>query len=143
VSGKGRQTIDDVLNFSPEIKLIRPLDFVLFACLAVAAAWSAVRLTNSEGSHADIFVRDRKTARLSLSGEAKTIRIPSQIGDFRIRYGKNGIKVESSPCRLKICLHHGIVSRPHQRIICVPGRLVIVVSGSAPKGEKQLDGVVF
>ena len=132
------------MNFSDEIRLIRPLDVFLFILLVTAAAWSAFNLAAGEGRWADIYVRNRKTARLSLSGEAQFLRIPTEIGDIVIRYGGGGVRVESSPCRMKICMRHGNVSLPRQRIICVPGRMVIIIKGNFKiYNEYQLFKIYF
>lgn len=41
----------------------------------------------------------------------------------------NGIRVESSDCPTQDCVHTGAISRSGQSIVCLPGRMIVQLTG--------------
>jgi len=56
--------------------------------------------------------------------------IPGPLGPTTVRIEDGKVRVVSSPCREKICIHSGAVSRPGSWIACVPNRVFIQVDSS-------------
>lgn len=43
----------------------------------------------------------------------------------------NGVQVESSDCPTQDCVHTGAISRSGQSIVCLPGRMIVQLTGGA------------
>lgn len=51
---------------------------------------------------------------------------------FIIEIKSRKIRVVSSDCPKKVCRHLGWISRPGDTIVCVPGRIAVVIRGKEP-----------
>ncbi len=58
-----------------------------------------------------------------------TLTVESAVGPMVISIEDGSARVISASCPHKICVKTGEISRPGNSIICVPGRVAIIVNG--------------
>ncbi|GGA45515.1 NusG domain II-containing protein [Paenibacillus physcomitrellae] len=137
---------------------IRKADWLLIAIvlLAVAGYFGGKALFE----RADAYAAGKLEARITVNGELyKQVPLTQeeQVIDMRTKYGHNvlkvydnGIRMTVSDAPLPIALKMGFISKPGERIICVPNRVLveIVSAGSEQPGSETdplkdgLDAVV-
>ena len=109
------------------------LALVAGSLAAILAARPAGR-----GATALVRVRGREVARLSL-GEARSTTVRGRIGDAEIVVTRGEVRILRAPCRRKVCVRTGAVSRSGQVIVCVPNDLVVEVAGGE---ESPFDAIL-
>ncbi|MDR0531867.1 MAG: NusG domain II-containing protein [Oscillospiraceae bacterium] len=93
---------------------------VLTCCLLLAGALALPKLWPA--GHPEVFVNGNQiTGSVTVNGVA----IDAQSGRARVK---------SSPCRDKLCVRAGEISRPGQVIVCLPQKVVIEIRGSGGSG---------
>jgi len=92
----------------------------------------------TEGSAVTVTVDGNDTGRYSLLKEA-TVPVDGY-GEFALTLVvENGqVRVEDSTCPDLICQEHAPISRTGEQIVCLPGRVVITITGE----EAEYDAVV-
>ena len=88
------------------------------------------------GNRAVVEINGRRIAEINLKKDGK-YRYKGHKGDmvFEVKNGK--IAAIESSCDKKICVHTGFISSPHEKIVCIPNRVVVSIEGSS------LDGISF
>ena len=118
---------------------LRPLDIL---ALAAAIALFAASLAPAAGRRSET-----QLARITgdggewvypLSANAE-LEIPGPLGITYVHIEDGAVAVTDSPCREKICVATGQVSRPGGWIACLPNRVFVRVAG----GEAEVDQVVY
>ncbi len=66
----------------------------------------------------------------SLSGD-RTIRVPGPLGDTIVVISGNKAFVQDSPCRDKLCVLVGAISKPGQWTACLPNKVMVRIGGAA------------
>ncbi len=87
-------------------------------------------------SKAVVELGGRRIAEFSLKKDGE-YRIRGYQGDMLINVKGGRVAVAESSCQKKICVKTGYISSPHEKIVCVPNRVVVSIEG------KGLDGVSF
>lgn len=72
----------------------------------------------------------------------RTVFIPGPLGETEMIIRDGRVHVHSSPCRAKICIAAGEISRPKEWIICLPNRVFITIEG-AETADGEVDDVAF
>lgn len=72
----------------------------------------------------------------------RTVSIPGPLGETEMVIRDGKVHVHSSPCRGKICIAAGEISRPKEWIICLPNRVFITIQGFET-AEGEVDDVAF
>jgi hypothetical protein len=110
------------------------LIFVVLAASCSGIALWAHRHTPASAAtvcHAVVSVNSQPVARFVLSSgrllEEHTIRGPN--GNAVLQTENGRIRMVSSPCRDKLCVKHGWISKPGESIICLPERIVVRIEG--------------
>ena len=77
-----------------------------------------------------------KSVTVTHGGEVILTVSLNESGEYSLLDGKNVLVIEdgtayikSADCPDKLCLHQGKISRTMERIVCLPNRLIIEVSG--------------
>jgi hypothetical protein len=124
---------------------VRPLDAVLIATVLLAACWGILTFRISEGTRAIVYVADRKYAWYELTGEKRTISVPTRIGPVRLEIGAGSARVIDSPCPNKLCIKTGAVRHSHEEIVCLPAQLLIVLDGPpiSGSGKDGADAITY
>ena len=127
-----------------KFNFFRPLDAFLLLAVIAAAAWSLFSSPGSIGAHAEVYVGSRKAARFDLTGPENIKKISTEIGELNVRCGSGRIWVAHSPCPQKICVKQGPISETHERIYCLPARVLIRITGQdeSVKPEDAIDAVI-
>ena len=90
-------------------------------------------------------LREAEKARLTVGGKLEEEICLKKDGEYRLDFmtlqiSDGRIRVSASDCPAKICVERGWISYPNQRIVCLPNRTLISVSGS---GEEKYDAVTY
>ena len=111
--------------------LFRKWDVLVIALvLALLAAVLFLTLSPARGGSAEVYVNGELFATLSLN-EDGTLAIDDHM-TVVVEGGE--LWVRDADCKDKICEKTGKISRPGQRIVCLPNRVVIAILG---KGEVE------
>ena len=70
----------------------------------------------------------------------RSIRVPGPLGETIVVISGNTAHVQDSPCRDKLCVLMGEISRPGQWAACLPNRVMVRVGGEA---DEALDDSSF
>jgi hypothetical protein len=89
-------------------------------------------------SEAVVLVNGKTVARFALQGHSE-YRIKGALGDSVIRIEDGKVRVSSSPCLQKICVHTGYIQKSGECIVCAPNQLVVKIKGESK--EEDLDAV--
>jgi len=116
----------------------RKADWALLALLALLCigAWRA----QAQGGAPSVFVYagDRLVGRWPLaSPHPIEVRVTGPLGETLVEIGPLGVRIRSSPCPRKLCVHSGWHRRIGDAAICVPNRVVALI-----RGGEGLDAIV-
>ena len=123
----------------------RRLDVLIIAVIAAATVGSYFLISGEAGSHAEVYVNNRKAAAFNIDGPVHLIEIETRIGKVKIKYGHGTIQIMKSPCTHKICILQGAIKETHEHIICVPAQLHITIinNNAPPKNNGQIDAISY
>ena len=82
-------------------------------------------------------VDGKEVLRLPLASAGR-YSVQGSLGETEIEIKDKRVRVISSPCRKKICVQTGWISKPHQTIICAPNKVVVRLTGSS---DNDVDGI--
>ncbi len=85
----------------------------------------------SEKAKAVVEMDGRRIKELDLA-ENRVLELKTPAGRMKIEVKEGKIRVIESSCRNKICVRTGFISRPHEKIVCIPNRVIISVEGTLP-----------
>ncbi len=117
---------------------VRPLDllFVLVSLLAVGA-FSLFAYSGGGGNESVVIEASAKRWIYPLA-ENRRVEIAGPLGNTTVVVSGGQAYVEDSPCRDKICIQMGRISRPGQWVACLPNRVMVRISGGG-RAEKPDD----
>ena len=46
---------------------------------------------------------------------------------------KDGVYIKEANCTDKLCVHSGVINKPGQSIVCLPGKVMVEIVGSSTK----------
>lgn len=72
-------------------------------------------------------------------GSDQSARLSGPIGETLLIVQDGRVRVESSPCRDKVCIGMGEIRFPGELLACVPNRILITIPGVRPEGEVGYD----
>lgn len=72
-------------------------------------------------------------------GSDQSARLSGPIGETLLIVQDGRARVESSPCRDKVCIGMGEIRFPGELLACVPNRILITIPGVRPEGEVGYD----
>lgn len=68
--------------------------------------------------------------------------IPGPLSETEVIIQDGSVHIPASPCRDKICISMGQISRPGQWIICLPNDVFVRVEGVEAE-DREVDDVAF
>lgn len=71
-----------------------------------------------------------------------SLDVKGPIGITKVEVVNGKAHVVSSPCREKICIRAGFISRPGQWVACLPNRVFLSIEGRGDSGS-EVDAVNF
>jgi len=112
---------------------------IVIIALLIIGMFSFFAYAGGGGSGNVIITSPRGTWEFSLQkdGEAE---IPGPIGITKVIIENGAVRVAASPCREKICIQSGPISRTGSWIACVPNRVFIQIESS---NRDQADATAF
>lgn len=75
--------------------------------------------------------------------EDMKIDIPGPLGETEVVIQNGSVHVHDSPCRNKICVSTGEITRTGQWIICLPNDVFVRIEGMEDSNEDKVDDVAF
>ena len=118
-----------------------PLDALVALLVAAAAAWAWVSGTGGQGSKATAYVDGKPVAWWPLEGNVLRDTVEGGLGPVVVEHGEGSIRIVRAPCPNHLCVRQGNASHAHDRLVCVPSRLVVVLEGTAENAKDGLDAV--
>jgi len=114
----------------------KPLDVVAFlAALAVLVGVSVSRFGGTAASlTVEINAADERL--LYGFGAERIVEVEGPLGRTRVVIEEDGVRIASSPCPDKLCVHMGAIRKPGQWIACLPNRVFVRILG---RGKEGLD----
>jgi hypothetical protein len=73
-------------------------------------------------------------------GEEGTKPVSGPLGITIVRIGDGAAWIEDSPCRDKLCVASGRISKPGQWIACLPNKVFLRIGGES---EEKVDAKAF
>lgn len=115
-------------------KIVKKGDFILLVILLlVAGLFFALGNSGKTATSAEIICNNETVLRIDLTTVNKEYEETLPNGMI-LCVSQNGIRVLSSDCKDKLCIHCGQLSEDGDIAVCLPNRTFIKVSG-----EKQKD----
>lgn len=122
-------------------RLFGALDALVLALVGFGAVFAWMEGPGGQGSRATAYVGGKPIAWWALSGDLRRDTVAGEIGPVVVEYGQGSIRIVRAPCPNHLCLRQGRATHSHDRLVCVPSRLVIALEGAATRKEEPLDAV--
>lgn len=107
----------------------KPLDIVAFlAALAVLIGVSAASYGGGAAS-LTVEISAADGTLLYRFGEERIVEVEGPLGSTRIVLQEDGVRIASSPCPDKLCIHMGAIRKPGQWIACLPNQVFVRILG--------------
>ncbi len=120
---------------------MKPLDILIVAAAIAVVAWVSVSVYAAKsGAPVAVITGQGGEWVYPLAGD-RTLNIAGPLGDTVVRISGKKVFVEDSPCRNKVCIAMGAISRAGQWVACLPNRVFVRVEGKTEDGG--VDATVF
>lgn len=104
---------------------------VLIASISGIIAVNSAAL-NYNNLYAEILINNQLYKKYTLGyGVDETIIVETEYGRNVIHVDNDHVNMQESDCRDQICVHMHQISEPGEIIVCLPNRLIIVVTGES------------
>lgn len=126
-------------------KKIRSLDAVaILLSVAVLGAFS-YHVYAEGGGEALLYIQNQSKVWIYPLSKELELDIPGPLGLTHVHIRDGAAFVESSPCRDKICIHMGKISRNGEWVACLPNRVFLRVQGKTAGGRtgEEVDASTF
>lgn len=110
------------------------LAFALFSLLGTAFVAHSL----GKPTEAVVSVNGQNTAHFTLQRESR-ISVRGMLGESKIEIAEGKVRIVSSPCLQKVCVHQGWISKPGDAVICAPNQVVVKIVGEHQ--SKSVDAV--
>lgn len=124
---------------------VRILDAVsILLSMAVLGAFSFY-VYAERGGEAALYIQNQSKVWIYPLSKELELDIPGPLGLTHVHIRDGTAFVESSPCRDKICIHMGRISRNGEWVACLPNRVFLRVQGKTAQGKKgeEVDASTF
>jgi hypothetical protein len=121
--------------------LLKTGDYILISCVIVfiISSFVFIHIVDSSEKVAIIIVNNIEMYRIS-PFEDRNIIVNGTIDKSHIQVKNAQISIIEAPCRHKICIKMGKISKAGETLICVPNRIVIQILGN---NSNSLDGITM
>jgi len=124
---------------------LRILDAVaILLSMAVLGAFS-YHVYAERGGEAVLYIQNQSKVWIYPLSKEQEVDIPGPLGLTHVHIKDGTAFVESSPCRDKICIHMGRISRNGEWVACLPNRVFLRVQGKKTQREtgEEVDASTF
>lgn len=107
-------------------------DKLLIAGLLALAAllfWMLPHLIGSDGESVEVTAGRALVGKYPLTEDVR-LEVAGKLGKTEIEIVKGRVRILSSPCRNKICVHMGSIGREGGIVVCVPNEVAAIVGKS-------------
>ena len=112
---------------------------VLISLSIIAIIFQSFLVPYDKGERVNITVNGEPYGSYEFSERVKTFEIETEFGKNTVKIDKDSVWVESADCPDKLDVKMGKIDSTNQRIICLPNRLMIEISGK----EQKVDRVTY
>ncbi|MGC9323881.1 MAG: NusG domain II-containing protein [Desulfomonilia bacterium] len=115
-------------------------DIILIVCLLVIALiWGGV-LMHSPGENLKVavFTEEGLHQVVPLDSDIR-MNIPGPLGESILEISGKSVRMVSSPCPNKVCIHMGSISKPKESIVCIPNRVYVTIRSRAD----EVDSITY
>lgn len=89
----------------------------------------------NRGGEAVLYIQNQSNVWIYPLAKEQELDIPGPLGVTHVHIKDGAAFVESSPCRDKICISMGKISRNGEWVACLPNRVFLRVQGKTGKGK--------
>jgi hypothetical protein len=119
---------------------IRPLDILLISVSLLVVGAFALYAYTGKGKSSTVVIEASGKRYLYPLGQDRVVKVPGPIGETVVDIRDGRAFVEDSPCRDKLCVHMGSISKPGQWVACLPNKVMVSIGDG---GVKALDDVSY
>ncbi len=121
------------------------LDYLIILFAISLIAVSSLYVYGDESGN--LYVHIKSVSRewlLPLGKEKRIVNVKGPLGITEVEIDRTSVRIIKSPCRNKICIRSGSISKPGQWIACLPNRVIVSIGGKESRGTKgYVDAVNF
>lgn len=122
------------------LRFLRPLDgfAILLSLFSLGAfSWYVYGAPRGEGA---LYIQNEAKVWIYPLNKDREVVVPGPLGNTRVRVDHGAAFVEHSPCRDKICVHMGRISRNGEWVACLPNRVFLRIDSTK---EEEVDASTF
>jgi len=121
---------------------VRIGDWVVLAFFLCVCVFSFAYIYSGKGvgKRFQVIVSGKKTGVFPLSEDGVKV-VQTRLGRLVVRVSGGSVFVESAPCKKKVCMGMGAISREGEVVVCAPGGVIIEVVGGEKRPHSELDGI--
>jgi hypothetical protein len=112
-------------------------DIILIALTLGLVIFFSARVLFSGPAVDHVQITGQNTQALYSLEENRSVEVDGPLGTTEVIIAGGEVWIRSSPCREKICMKMGHISRCGEQLICIPNSVVVELVGE----EGRIDGV--
>ena len=118
--------------------MFKPADIILAVALIIIGFGFSFFLSvgKDEGSQINVTIDGKPYGVYSLA-ENQTVKIKQEDSVNVIEIKDGSAFMKSANCKGQDCVHEGSISMTHEKIVCLPHKIVVEVAG----GEEEFDAI--
>ena len=118
-------------------KILKIGDYAILLIITGLIAFLFSRFISGNSSDSRVEVTGRAFQKYYDIHEDRVINVEGPLGSTTVIIEDDGVRVEDSPCREKICIKMGKKKRVGEQIVCVPNRVIVEITGE----NETVDGI--
>lgn len=84
---------------------------------------------NNKSEAIEIYINNKLYKSIPID-EDEDLKIEGEFGYNYIKIHDNGVEITEASCPDKVCVESGFISKPSERIVCMPNKVVIKIKAS-------------
>lgn len=85
--------------------------------------------SNNKSEAIEIYINNKLYRSIPID-EDEDLKIEGEFGYNYIKIHDNGVEITEASCPDKVCVESGFISKPSERIVCMPNKVVIKIKAS-------------
>lgn len=123
------------------ITRFRPWDLVILAISVLITFSSFILVYATNTSNLQVVIEGVGQSYIYPLSANETISVQGPLGNTIVVIHQGAVHVEDSPCKNKLCIAMGEISRPGQWVACLPNQVFVRIIGTPAKDG--LDGSTY